>query len=118
MLKIVLLALGLAVLCAYLAKAATTRTLLLEWDASPDSRAQGYSLWQRSGTNRVLLATVAGRTNCSLVMPYTNAGPVVLFATAYGADGLESEPSNDCTIPAAPLGGPGMLRYVIEVKAQ
>jgi len=118
MLKIVLLALGLAVLCAYLAKAATSRTLLLEWDASPDPRAQGYSLWQRSGTNRVLVGTVVGRTNCSLAIPYVNPGPIVLFCTAYGPDGLESEPSNDCTIPAAPFGGPGTLRYVIEIKSQ
>lgn len=92
--------------------AAASQQVTLAWLASPSPEVTGYRLYWRSATATNQLdvgaALTAGVSNLTVGVAYT------FHATAYTADGVESERSNEVEhTPSAPPAPPGQLRIVV-----
>lgn len=86
---------------------AATRHLVLVWDISPDPTVTGYMIYAKQGTNSVVPHNVGAGLATNILDHLTNSierGYMVsncvveatyeFWATAYNADGLESDDSN------------------------
>lgn len=78
-----------------------TRSITLAWNASPSTNAAGYFIYQ-GGASRTYTNHLDASTNLTLTIAGLGYGRYYWTATAYSADGLESEYSNEVFWPPLP----------------
>lgn len=100
-------------LLAMAANALAGNNVVLTWDASPDTTVSKYTVYEKVGASLTKLGTVTSPA-LTFTVPNISAGPHVYVVTAAIPLGLESVPSNEAAVPAAP-GAPKNLRVLVEV---
>lgn len=73
---------------------AQTQRAVLQWDANEDPLTQGYYLYVTDLAGRVLQKLDAGEGTSQIVEGLVEGNAYLFHATAYSAEGIESDPSN------------------------
>lgn len=100
-------ALSLAVVCSLLyitpavtslaASSSLTPSVILNWDASPDTNIAGYKLYYGTNSGSYPQVVSAGLVTQTTVTGLTPGTPYYFAATASDSTGLESDYSNEIT---------------------
>lgn len=73
---------------------AQTQSIILQWDANEDRLTEGYYLYVTDLAGRVLQKLDAGEGTSQIVEGLVEGNAYLFHATAYSAEGIESDPSN------------------------